>query len=302
MELSEQISHCVSDPDFEYGYRKMTFFLRLLGFFVNHKKVYRLMDELNLLHLKQKKAKRNFAVYRTVLPEAPLRILEMDIKMVWVEEHRRHAYILTVIDTFTRVVLGWKAAYQIQKEAVLELWTEIIENHLQTGNCLKAGLQIEIRNDNDGRFSAVRVQEFFRENHLTQVFTHPYTPQENGHIESFHAILSEKLKRHNFWSLKDLEQCLTLFYEKYNNSRIHSSICYLPPSIFWEAYEQGLVETQTDKKKRKMKHKLKVSHQKLSGDMSPRAVPCSFSQALDGIEKKLFGKMSGAAAFIQPSV
>jgi transposase InsO family protein len=29
------------------------------------------------------------------------------------------------------------------------------------------------------------IQEFFKENYLNQVFTHPYTPQENGHIESF---------------------------------------------------------------------------------------------------------------------
>jgi hypothetical protein len=36
--------------------------------------------------------------------------------------------------------------------------------------------------------SAPKDLEFFVENHLNQVFTHPYTTQENGHIESFHAI------------------------------------------------------------------------------------------------------------------
>jgi transposase InsO family protein len=40
--------------------------------------------------------------------------------------------------------------------------------------------------------SAKLIQEFFKENYLNQVFTHPYTPQENGHIESFHAILAKK--------------------------------------------------------------------------------------------------------------
>lgn len=51
-----------------------------------------------------------------VLPTEPLQVLEMDIKFVWVEEHRRHAYILTVIDTFSRVLLGRKTAYAIKQQ------------------------------------------------------------------------------------------------------------------------------------------------------------------------------------------
>jgi transposase InsO family protein len=122
----------------------------------------------------------------------------------------------------------------------------IIETNLQPHDCLKRQMNIEIRNDNDSRFVAQSVQQFFRDNHLGQVFTHPYTPQENGHIESFHAILSEKLGRYNFWSLGDLEQCLTLFYDKYNNQRLHSATLYLPPMVFWECCEKGMVKTTVD--------------------------------------------------------
>ncbi|HOT15692.1 MAG TPA: DDE-type integrase/transposase/recombinase [Bacteroidales bacterium] len=107
----------------------------------------------------------------------------MDIKFVWVEKHRRHAFILTAIDTFTRVVLGWTVAFQIKQETVKQLWSRIIENHLQPHDCINKQMDIEVRNDNDSRFVARSVQQFFRDNHLGQVFTHPYTPQENGHIE-----------------------------------------------------------------------------------------------------------------------
>ena len=93
-------------------------------------------------------------------------------------------------------------------------------------------IHIEVRNDNDSRFSAKTIQEFFVENHLNQVFTHPYTPQENGHIKSFHAILAKKLRPYNFWTLQELEQILVLFYEKYKNERLHSSVCNLPPNVF----------------------------------------------------------------------
>lgn len=49
-------------------------------------------------------------------------------------------------------------------------------------------IDIEIRSDNDPQFCAKKLQDFLKENHFLQTFTHPYTPQENGHIESFHAI------------------------------------------------------------------------------------------------------------------
>ena len=58
----------------------------------------------------------------------------------------------------------------------------IIVHHFQPYDCLGKKIRIEIRNDNDSRFVASSVQEFFRENHLTQVVTPPYSPQENGQI------------------------------------------------------------------------------------------------------------------------
>jgi transposase InsO family protein len=299
----EQIKETKADPDIDYGYHKMTYALLILGFIINHKKVYRLMSENDLLKDRTQKPPRPFVKYRRVIPGSPLEVLEMDIKFVWVEEYRRHAYVLTVLDTFTRAALHRYVGYQIKQGHIRSIWEYIIENFLQPYNCLGKKMQIEIRNDNDSRFIAKTVQEFFKENRLNQVFTHPYTPQENGHIESFHAILSERLSRHIFWSLGELEQCLILFYEKYNNHRLHSSVCYLPPLVFWECWELGIIKRIVNDKQRKMKFKLMIPYHNLSGNMNLREVPCSPATTLDGLEKvSVFKEMYGAETFQQPSV
>jgi putative transposase len=298
----EEIKGIQEDPDTDYGYRKMTYALIILGYLINHKKVYRLMNEHQLLKDKYSKPQRTFVKYRKVMPTGPFQVIEMDIKFVWIEQHRRHAFILTVIDTFTRAVLGWLVAYQIKQELVKQLWRDIIEKYLQPYDCLNKNMQIEIRNDNDSRFVAKSVQKFFKENHLNQVYTHPYTPQENGHIESFHAILSQKLKRYNFWSLEDVEQCLILFYEKYNNHRLHSATLYLSPMVFWHCWEKGLIETKIDQERRNIKHKLKIPYYRLSGNMSLMEVPCSQTKTLDGFEDEKKKEMNGAVTFPQPSV
>jgi transposase InsO family protein len=230
--IIDQMKQIHQDLDTDYGYRKMAAALKLKGFIINHKKVYRLMKSVDLLKEKHEKPSKKYAKYRKVFPSQPYEVLEYDIKFVWVEEYKRHVYILTVIDTFTRVVLHWYAGYYIKKEQVKQIWEQVIINHLQPNNCLEKKISIEVRNDNDSRFSAKIIQDFFEENSLNQVFTHPYTPQENGHIESFHAILSKKLKPHLFFTIEELEIVLTLFYEKYNNVRLHASTCYLPPNLF----------------------------------------------------------------------
>lgn len=174
----------------------MTFALMALGFIINHKKVYRLMKQALMLKDRCQKNTREFVKYRKVLPTQSLEVLEMDIKFVWIERERKHACVPTVIDTFTRALLGTKTAFNINQNTVKQLWGEIIENYLQPYDCLNRKISMEIRNDNDSRFMANSVLAFFKENHICQAFTHPYTLQENGHIESFQAILSKKNSNH----------------------------------------------------------------------------------------------------------
>lgn len=190
----QEMKQVHQDPDTDYGCQKMKTALQIKGYHINHKKVYRLMKEAQLLKEKHQKPSKIRVKYHKVFPSQPFEVLEMDIKFVWIEEYKMHCYVLTTIDTFGRIVLHWMIAYFIKKQDVKKAWEHIIINHLQPNNCLEKGITIEVRNDNDSQFSAKLIQNFFKANYLNQVFKHPYTPQENGHIESFRAVLAKKLR------------------------------------------------------------------------------------------------------------
>ena len=130
--------------------------LQLEGYFINHKKVYRLMRDHHLLESPRRSSGRDFVKFRRVAPQGPLSVLEMDIKYFYVEQRRGYAFVLTIIDTFTRVVLNWRAGYSIRQEQVKQLWSDVIVNYLQPANLLGRRLDIEIRNDNGKQFSADR--------------------------------------------------------------------------------------------------------------------------------------------------
>jgi len=282
-EVVQRIKEVQTNFDTNYGYRKMTKQLQINGYIINHKKVYRLMKEHDLLKEKHKKKEKTYAKYRIVTPEEPLRVIEMDIKYVWTTKSRQHAYILTVIDTFTRFVLHWQVGHSMKSLQVKTAWDEIIENYLQPEDLLNRKIDVEIRNDNGPQFGSKVIRAYFAENKLNQVFTHPYTPQENGHVESFHAILSRSLERQEFWDIEELENRLILFYETYNNTRLHGSIANLPPQLFWELWKMDLIEKRV-LNNRKQKFKLKIPYQLLSGNMSSKGVPCL---NLDGLNAHL---------------
>ena len=278
--LIERIHEVKQDPDLDYGYQKMTIYLMVLGYFVNPKKTYRLMRENQLLKSRRKFNSKPYVKYRVVTPNRPLEVLEMDIKQVWITEQRRHAFILSIIDTFTRVVLHWSLGFTMRQYHIKDAWEHIIENHLQPADLLSQQLHIELRNDNDSRFSGIDIRSFFEQNYIGQVFTHPYTPQENGHVESFHKIMVEALNNQVFWSLDDLETRLIRFYKKYNNERIHSSIAMLSPMKFWNLWDQNLIEI-VEKNNNQRIFKLKIPYQDISGNENLREVSCSKSTSLN---------------------
>lgn len=263
-ELVAQIVLTQSDPDTDYGYHKMCTALMLMGYYINHKKTYRIMQQYYLLKERNKRTGKTYVKYRVVIPEAPLRVIEMDIKYVWITHARRNAFILTIIDTFTRSVLNYQVGFTMKSAQVRQAWNQVIEQYLQAYDLLGRKIDIEVRNDNGPQFCAKIIREYFQENHLNQVFTHPYTPQENGHVESFHAILSKALNT-EYWSLQDLEQRLSIFYQKYNEVRLHGSIANLAPKTFWELWEEGKI-TRKELKNKKVKFTLNIPYQNISGN------------------------------------
>ena len=158
---------------------------------------------------------------------------------------------------FDKFVLHWQVGFSMKARQVKQAWEEVICNYLQPADLINQKIHIEIRNDNGPQFGAKIIRQFFEQNHLNQVFTHPYTPQGNGHIESFHSILSNAMGNQVFWDMEELISRLTIFYKKFNNVRLHGYIANLPPRVFWNLWQEGKI-TRKVLKNKKVKFNLNI--------------------------------------------
>lgn len=257
----EQICAIKADSNQGDYYKLICLGLCLKGYYINHKKVYRLMKEHGLLVKALRRTGKKYVKHRRVAPTRPLELIEMDIKYIYIVGTRKYAYVLTLIDTFTRYVLSYSVGYSMKTAQVKQVWEFVIATYFQgvlTPNC---ELDIEVRNDNGKQFSSEEIQAFFKDNYLMQVFTHPYTPEENGHIESFHKTLGKAIDKDTFTILKHAEDRLETFYQVYNNERTHGSI-KVPPAIFWALFDQDKIDVKIIEK-RKSVYKLKVAYQEI---------------------------------------
>lgn len=221
-----------------YGYHNVTAELREKNeFIINHKKVYRLMDENNLLLGKviRTSGKRNFVKQRKIEATRPLEYLCLDIKYVWVHGEARNYYLLTVLDVYTRVALEQIFQKSIRKIDVINIFRKINQKHGIKG--------VTIRNDNGSQFIANDVKQYLRSMEANQEFTHIATPEENSYIEAFHSIVQrEVIDRCEFYGYYDAKSTIKAHQNWYNNRRRHKVIGMTPAKKWAQSFSHSSVK------------------------------------------------------------
>lgn len=220
------------------GYRIMAAYLKQAGYIINHKKVYRIMQTSGLLkanaRISRNPGGKKYVRFRKVKTYYPMQCLEMDIKMIWIPNKGKNAYLLSVIDVHTRKILGYKLDWNMKQDAVIELLSEIVERY---------GIAAEmiIRSDNGSQFIANSVREYISMIGIEQEFTHVATPEENAHIESYHGTLKRDIfDRIDYTNFGQIQQVIKRYVQFYNEERLHGKLGRITPNSKWEK-EQNLI-------------------------------------------------------------
>lgn len=225
------VKEVLSHEFIDCGYRLMTAYLKRDGYQINHKKLYRIMKEEGLLKLKNRINRsgsgRKFVKFRKVNTSRPFECLEMDIKMVWIPNVGKNAYLLSIIDVHTRKILKDYFSFSIKQDKVIALLSEVFLDYKYPEN-------VVIRSDNGSQFIAKSVREYLGLIGVQQEFTHVATPEENAHIEAYHGILKKEVFiRVDYRTFGEIELILKRFLDFYNNTRLHGLLGRITPMEKW---------------------------------------------------------------------
>lgn len=214
------------------GYRMLCGLLRLEGWPVNHKKVYRLYREEGL-QLRRKGKKRLKSEGRGMPQPATSADEEWALDFVHDSlSDGRNFRTLNMIDAFTRECLAMEADTSLGSERVVRVLDQQIEVR---------GLPQRLRIDNGPEFRAKPLDVWAKKNGVTLFFIEPGKPTQNGQIESFNGrFRQECLNQEWFTTLKEARQTIEEWRISYNTKRPHSSLGYVPPEVWAKRHSNDL--------------------------------------------------------------
>ncbi len=228
-----------------YGWPRMTAELQRRGWAVNHKRVYRLMREDNLLCLR----KRKFVVTTDsdhglpVYPNLARQVALTGLDQLWVADltyirlEWEFVYLAVILDAFSRRVIGWALDRTLETELTLQALRIALARRRPTPGLVH-------HSDRGVQYASRDYTQLLQDHGIQVSMSRKANPWDNAACESFLKTLKyEEVYRTEYRDLADARASLGVFLEKvYNQKRLHSALGYLPPAEF----ERGL-QAQTHK-------------------------------------------------------
>jgi len=239
-QIKEWLNELICSDGFPYGYTKLTVCLKEdYGLKINKKKVYRLCKELDILKPQRKiKNRHPKRLPKQCEIKGPDELWEMDIKYGYIVGADSFFFQLSLIDVFDRSIIDYHLGLSCKaKDAV-----RVVKNSLHKRG-LREGIPLpRIRTDNGPQFTSNLFGETLEKLGITHERIPVRTPNMNAHIESFHSILeSECYSQNEFESYLEVYRVVTDYMKYYNERRRHSSIKYMAPAKFHEAFINNTV-------------------------------------------------------------
>jgi putative transposase len=230
--VQEWLCELIADEGASYGYKRLAAALRRNHrLVINHKKVYRLCKELDVLRPQrriQEKQPKRIAVNRTVT--ASNQLWEADIKYGYIAGENRFFFVMPILDVCDRSVIEYHMGLSCEAaDAARALQRALFKRQL-----FDSSDKPVIRTDNGPQYISRRFAESCREFGVEHERIPCRTPNKNAHIEAFNGILEDEcLGRQEFASYAEAYRVVSEFMRDYNTRRIHGSLKYHTPA---EAY------------------------------------------------------------------
>ena len=236
-ELGARIGRIHRDSGGRYGSPRVHQVLRREGVRVSNKRVARLMRERGLRARVSRLYRRGSGVVRRFFAKTVNLRLEEPLPtrtdQIWVGDltylrlGTRWRYLATVMDLFSRRIIGWTLARNRTTDVTLRA--------LKRAICSRdPGPGLLFHSDHGIEYSAYGYQDFLKAKGIVPSMNRPRHCQDNAHMESFfHSLKAELTHQRSYASDAELNASVAGYIDRlYNEKRVHSSLGYHSPVVF----------------------------------------------------------------------
>ena len=191
---------------------------------VNHKRMYSICKENNLLlHRKQKRKKVGHRAYENRVISAPHQLWQFDIKyghILLQGGAYQFFFLCAFLDVFTKDITGYHIGLRCQAVDILRsLKIALIEHKITREH------NLVIRSDNGSQMTSKVFREGIKPLPVGHEFIPPKCPNKNAFIESFFSQVEAHVTGPRmFFNFTSAHRTMVDFIEFYRKKRIHGSL------------------------------------------------------------------------------
>ena len=147
-------------------------------------------------------------------------------------DHEGWVYLTAYVDLCSRKIKGYLVSRMSRTREMIEAFDNAILNTFPDLNV--NGLII--RSDNGSQLTSRNYEKHLKTLGIKHETIHAYTPEEDGHIESYFCRFKEDyIYTRDFINYDEFQRNIDLAVKDYNTIRPHSSLNYLTPDEFESA-------------------------------------------------------------------
>ena len=233
-ELKSRILAVFHENKGRYGYRRITAVL-LREFVINHKKVQRIMQQLNLKSLVRPKKYRSYKgqVGRIAKNLLKRQFAASQPNQKWVTDvtefkvNGEKLYLSPILDLYNQEIIS----YEIAKRPKYDLVKLMLEKALKRfATSKKSRKKLILHSDQGWQYQMSHYQQNLKDHNIKQSMSRKGNCYDNAVMENFFGILkSECFYTQRFKSIEQLEDELHKYIDYYNRKRIKLKLKGLSP-------------------------------------------------------------------------
>ena len=228
--LKAEIQSIFTEHKGNYGYRRIHLELRNRGFLVNHKRVQRLMNVLNLqARIRQKRKysshkgdigkKADNLIQRQFEASKPMEKCYTDVTEFAIPASTQKLYLSPVLDGFNSEIVAYNLSTSPNLEQVKAMLDQAFTENHYTNTILHS--------DQGWQYQHQYYHRFLEDKGIQPSMSRKGNSPDNGMMESFFGILKSEMfygYEKTFQSLEQLEQAIVDYIDYYNNKRIKAKL------------------------------------------------------------------------------
>jgi putative transposase len=190
---------------------------------------YRSHEAEKLVQLKKRISEKTFVLDRAFSPDRPNPVWVSDI--TYVRTYEGFLYLATVMDLFSRRIIGWAMDKHIDRHLVINALLMAIWQRQPKEEVL-------VHSDQGSQYASADYLAFMKEHNLTPSMSRRGNCHDNAVAESFFATIKKRVTKRKIYSTREEAKTeIFNFIEMfYNPIKRHSHTGGVSPAQYEEAY------------------------------------------------------------------